>query len=471
LTALGDLFRPPGHPLFLGDKMKKILWFLIGFSLVAFPARFVYAYSYNQSCYLDRLMQEYYFSTQSTTHHFVGHYSSSADLSSAVMAACGLWSTFAFNVSCGDGASGCYYVNNSDTAWWGSWDTAYTGDPFPSSDSDDDGIPDECDFYPNDFSKLNTYTVDWVTVEESTGTEVAWGVQTPYGDGFALGDTSVDGSTPGYKDILYYQTDGNWYELPADCSSGSRAIDGTRDLNDKQVVEYTWTGDEYEDTPGPGTDGAPVEGTDYSQPTGSETDSESLQVIAQNTAAGVGAQNLMNENIVAGNSELNKLKINSEIHTKQGEELKGYLQDLNTAAGTLDTSVQAVETAIDENMDVPQADIDSALAEPSQSTTAYNDALLIFDEDPTLDDAPLEYQEKIDIPTYFYDLIDNNPISDIITDTRIETSGAQSYLSFDYNGQTIKLDLGGYETQLGLFGNILLGIFTLAGFLLVFRGF
>jgi len=450
--------------------MKKLMWFLIGFCLVVFPMHFAYAetcgdWSFDPSSY-------------GGGDTYVGTYPTSSEAEWAVSSAGGCPGESTSNVtwvsvggvpvvkyiektSCGSSISA-----DDANIWYALVQTGCTSELL---DSDDDGIPDECDFYPDDSVKLNTYTVDWVTIEESTDTEVAWGVQTPYGDGFTLGDDTVDGSTPGYKDQLYYQTDGNWYELPADCASYS--IAGSRDLDDKQVVDYEWTGDEYEDTPGPGTDGAPVEGTDYSEPTGSETDSEALQVIAQNTAAGVGAQNLLNENIVAGNSELNKLKINSEIQIKQGEELKDYLSDLNTAVGTLDTSVQAVETAINENMDVPQADIDSGLAEPSQSTTAYNDALLVFDEEPTLeDDAPIEYQEKTDLPTFFTALIDNNPIKDIITDTRIEATGAQSYLDWVYNGQTIKLDLGGYETQLGLFGNILLGIFTLAGFLLVFRG-
>jgi flagellin-like hook-associated protein FlgL len=455
--------------------MKKLMWFLIGFSLVAFPARFVFADYYPSSDFLTQADQ--YFDSKRSQGYQINYVGFFIDATAAL-------TYFQANHS-----GTRYSANNigsmtpnpcvmwkddttTDVIYYGT----YTYDSIPTSwsyspDVDDDGIPDECDFYPDDSGKLNTYTVDWVTVEESTGTEVAWGVQTPYSDGFTLGDTSVDGSTPGYKDILYYQTDGNWYELPADCSSGSRAIDGTRDLNDKQVVEYTWTGDEYEDTPGPGTDGAPVEGTDYSEPTGTETDSEALQVIAQNTAAGVGAQNLLNENIVAGNSELNKLKINSEIHTKQGEELKGYLQDLNTAAGTLDTSVQALETAIDENMDVPQADIDQSVTNAGDIDTEYGTAQTSITGDATLaDDAPLDYQEKTNIATKMADYITSNPISDIIENSGLTISGASPTAIWNYNGQSMVLTVAGFDTALEAFGQILLGIFTLAGMLLIFRG-
>jgi flagellin-like hook-associated protein FlgL len=462
--------------------MKKIMWFLIGFSLIAFPLHYAYAGDCPSPHPGD--LQAIFDHMQATAG------SVCTDMAPTVAdsydEANNIYNAYVNSTSCNINAL-AYIRNGSVTGpsgytiaarGWGGWDNvvfaAYYPDGCPppyNPDADDDGIPDECDFYPDDSGKLNTYTVDWVTVEESTGTEVAWGVQTPYGDGFTLGDTSVDGSTPGHKDILYYQTDGNWYELPADCSSGSRAIDGTRDLNDKQVVEYTWTGDEYEETPGPGTDGAPVEGTDYSEPTGSETDSESLQVIAQNTAAGVGAQNLMNENIVAGNTELNKLKVNSEIQTKQGEELKGYLQDLNTAAGTLDTSVQALETAIDENMDVPQADVDQSVTNAGDVDTEYGTAQTTITGDATLaDDAPLDYQEKTNIATKMADYITSNPISDIIENSGLTISGASPTATWNYNGQSMVLTVAGFDTALEAFGQILLGIFTLAGMLLIFRG-
>jgi hypothetical protein len=455
--------------------MKKIMWFLIGFSLVAFLMRLVYATE--TSCPIPSgLDPDGYQPASWTSGVYVGTYPDNDSAIAAVRAAVGCPSAgvTAFEY---EGFLG-YQIqeqNSTCTAQVSYGERYYAfiqvGCVLQIPDADDDGYPDECDFYPDDSGKLNTYTVDWVTVEESTGTEVAWGVQTPYGDGFTLGDTSVDGSTPGYKDILYYQTDGNWYELPADCSSGSRAIDGTRDLNDKQVVEYTWTGDEYEETPGPGTDGAPVEGTDYSEPTGTETDSESLQVIAQNTAAGVGAQNLMNENIVAGNTELNKLKVNSEIQTKQGEELKGYLQDLNTAVGTLDTSVQAVETAIDENMDVPQADIDEAESNAGDVDTEYGTAQSTITGDATLaDDAPLDYREKTNIATKMADYITSNPISDIIENSGLTISGSSPTATWNYNGQSMVLTVAGFDTALEAFGQILLGIFTLAGMLLIFRG-
>jgi hypothetical protein len=451
--------------------MKKVMWFLIGFSFVAFPMRFVYAYTYNASCYFALLDQDYYFTVQCVDdQRFVGHYNSAVALRDAVSAATGggIISRY-YSGSCGEADSGAGVWNNATTAWYGTYDTAYTGGPIPSTDSDDDGIPDECDFYPEDSDKLNTYTVDWVTIEESTDTEVAWGVQTPYGDGFTLGDDSVDGSTPGYKDQLYYQTDGNWYDLPADCASYS--IAGSRDLDDKQVVDYTWTGDEYEDTPGPGTDGAPVEGTDYSASTGTETDSESLQLIADNTAAGVGAANLLNENIVAGNSELNQLKINSEVQTMYAEEMNGYLEDLNTAAGTLQTAVEGVQTSIDENMDVPQADIDEAESNAGDVDTEYGTAQSTITGDATLaDDAPLDYQEKTNIATKMADYITSNPISDIIENSGLTISGASPTATWNYNGQSMVLTVAGFDTALEAFGQILLGIFTLAGMLLIFRG-
>jgi hypothetical protein len=439
--------------------MKKLMWFLIGFFLVAFPARFVFSAVVYPLPEFEACLTA--FANYRNPGYEVGFFNS---YPTSWLGGFNL--TYFYYTDCG--SSTRYYC------WIGGQRVAYvlydnyTLEP-PDPDADDDGIPDECDFYPDDSGKLNTYTVDWVTIEESTETEVAWGVQTPYGDGFTLGDTSVDGSTPGYKDQLYYQTDGNWYDLPADCASYS--IAGSRDLDDKQVVDYEWTGDEYEDTPGPGTDGAPVEGTDYSEPTGSETDSEALQVIAQNTAAGVGAQNLLNENIVAGNSELNKLKINSEIQVKQGEELKDYLADLNTAAGTLQTAVEGVQTSIDENMDVPQADIDEAESNAGDVDTEYGTAQSTITGDATLaDDAPLDYQEKTNIATKMAEYITSNPISDIIENSGLTISGASPTATWNYNGQSMVLTVAGFDTALEAFGQILLGIFTLAGMLLIFRG-
>lgn len=211
----------------------------------------------------------------------------------------------------------------------------------PVIDTDDDNIPDECDFYPDDHAKLNTYRVAGRLIEDSTQNVVAETVVTPYNDYFTTGDTSNDGS-PGYTYQMFISSpDSPWYEKPADC--GALTVAGTIGQYDSpSAVPYTWTGEEYEypegpgstgmpeegtdyagagstgpgttgapidgtdyDGPGstgPGTTGAPIDGTDYNAPIGTESDSESLSLIAKNTAAQTDAIKLLNENQAYNNA-------------------------------------------------------------------------------------------------------------------------------------------------------------------------
>jgi len=86
-----------------------------------------------------------------------------------------------------------------------------------------------------------------------------------------------------------------------------------------------------------------------------------------------------------------------------------------------------------------------------------------------MEDAPQEYQDQIDVDSWFTSLFANNPISHIIESNQVQASGSPS-ASFQAYGQNIELTMAPYSDGLTMFGNILIMITTFAGFLMVIRG-
>jgi hypothetical protein len=324
---------------------------------------------------------------------------------------------------------------------------------------------------------------------------VSRGVRTNYDDGFILGEYIPEGS-PGYTDIVYIG--GDWYELPADCKSsgGGLTIDQEYDVSEfPSVHPYVWTGDEYDTTPGPGSTGEPSP----TVPTGSETDSEATQIIAQNTAKLIESQNLMNQNLVATNENIQKMRINSEIMQAQGSNIKNSVDSIDSGIGNLETGIQGladgltnIETGIGDletmietggltESDVTDAvsgagDINTGLSETVDSMidsipTSYDDLAsdpLLSDEN--IDDKflPWSQQKFNDFMNY---AIENNPVYSMINiEDMIDIGAGTPCLHANILGSTIDMCFDPYYSVMQTFGSLLVGIASLTGILHVVRG-
>jgi hypothetical protein len=148
------------------------------------------------------------------------------------------------------------------------------------------------------------------------------------------------------------------------------------------------------------------------------------------------------------------------------------IKDLLDDGGGGDVDLSNIEDMLGDISNPDTSNVSSAVGTVGSVDQAYQDAQNGISSDVTLDqDAPEGYQEKRDISAVITDYISNNPLADIIENSGVQISGATPTADFDYNGHMISLSVSGFDAQLEAFGQILLGITTLAGMLLIFRGF
>lgn len=482
--------------------MKKILWFLLGFSLVAFPMRFVYADELHPDAAWISSLQVNFETHTGRTYFYMGTYESGIEAEQAVdskwfsMPDCSPYSG-------GSAAMDQYYRVIDGKACYIKFRSIsydcdscvyavdFIGTP-PTSwlniDSDEDGIPDECDFYPDDSTKLNTFQIVGELKEDSSGDVLARNVLTPYGDYFTLGDSTHEGDA-GYTSTVYLG--GDWYEQPDDCSlTVTSSIDSSEV---PQVIPYTWTGDEYDTAPGPGSDGMPVEDTDYESPDGTETDSELLEQISKNTASSVNSIQVMNENISTMDGNLQKIKINSEVLVSDNNTIKGYLDEINqgisesgpgfgetdsTNLASVDSNLSSIDTTLDDLTDETNWDTTGLTEDTTDYTTAISDAEAVFSDTGDITDLPTNTDMDIGTESFNDGLFDlESIITDAITGTAIDSmlstdnfdfTGSGSF-SWDYKGTPVVFTVTPYQSALNAWGSVILGIAAVCSVLIVFR--
>jgi hypothetical protein len=389
-------------------------------------------------------------------------------------------------------------------------------DPPGPPDADGDGLPDSCDFYPSD---PNPYDVRQLSYQESGGVRVRVCYETDRGDVYCLGnphdDSLVDNVTIG----------SDWIHASEICSTGDETYGGSASDGETDIAPDSWTDDDG--TPsGVGMDDQMQDGVEADG-----TDPADLQKIIDNTAATADNVSRLSDYLKDQNSDLHlanyySAKMVDSLGNVDGDldSVKDYLISVNTGLGNLDTDFGTMDSSltnmegsldnvdgdlddvkgslsnIDGDLDdikdllddggggdVDLSNIEDMLGDISNPDTsnvssavgtvgsvdqAYQDAQNGISSDVTLDqDAPEGYQEKRDISAVITDYISNNPLADIIENSGVQISGATPTADFDYNGHMISLSVSGFDAQLEAFGQILLGITTLAGMLLIFRGF
>jgi hypothetical protein len=428
--------------------MKKIMWFLIGFSLVAFPMRLVYATE--TSCPIPSgLDPDGYQPATWTSGVYVGTYPDNDSAIAAVRAAVGCPSAgvtyFEYNGFFG------YQIqeqNSTCTAQVSYGERYYAfiqyGCVLQIPDADDDGIPDDCDFYPEDPEKNNDYKLLHGTREDSSGILVSKYVKTSYGDFFRLG-AEVPANTPGYTDELYISSSYETY--PSDCIYD---ISGSSESDFTDPVVYP--GGTPDGTPG-GT-GIDPPMTDGESATGTETESEANTKIIDNTGA------------TADNTAA----------------LGEYLKDMNKALQTMDKNIAIQGEAIGEGMD----GIQSGLAEISEKMgDGSGDGEAAWDgidggsgwDDPALtqitEGETGDYQShgNLEDEGFISDFLLNNPIKQALDNSGFSLLNPVCQMSFDLGPLgSHTLSICEWDTEITMMGNLFFGITCLMSVMIVARG-
>ena len=416
--------------------MRKILYFLMGISLSMFIL-LSYAHAEVKCSDVESAITDFWTNFFSSPNHCdtvsVNIAGSVSEAQSYMISTYGGLGSIR-NVTI-DGTSYGYYsvVNNGDpdVYTYTAGCCAIVPGGCALDDTDGDDIPDDQDLYPNDPEPFNVKLISYQTDDgTSTGTHVRECYQTDKGDVYCIGADYDENKS----NILVYN--GTW--IPYEDANSDTTTSGTiSDSTEGASIEQpTYTTDVSTGDVDADTDSSLKSGTSS---TGSETDNEALQGIMDNTAA------------AADNTK------------RQGE----YLKALNAAIENMDRNI-ALKISDDES----NRDIDGQQAQAAQSefdntnvSEYYNDTNF----NGTLTQGT-DYQPASDLEneSWLTGFISNNPLKTALDSSGFEMINETSKMEFTIEGLgTHSFDLGPFESQFILAGNILLAITSLSALILI----
>lgn len=419
--------------------MKQLLFFLMGFSLIVFPVNYVYALECaNTPVSLDPALQTWIDNLPNTyfdTIDFKGFYDYETDWDNR-------WTIVPYlNAAYTDNHSETEYA----TAWVASRYRAINGhmyyaiflkDGCPANvvlDTDNDGLPDSCDYYPDD---PTPYSVRLLSYQEDSVGVVRQCYQTDRKDLYCIGE-DYNSTLP---DVI---TVGSAWQLSSDICTGetigeqSAPNEGETEIGTSEYNSSTQSGQ-----PSDANDSSMGSGESSD---GTETNAE--QKIIDNTA-------MTADNVARVGDYLNEINasLKNLDYTVSVDFANRVAQEEIGSGGTEEEVATGSASA---------GNVDSEYSE-AQTQINTNNSLLL--------DAPLDYQEKTDIVSRLNDYIDDNPVTDLLNDSGVQISGAVSSVSYQYNGQSISLSVDKFDDEMEAFGAILVGIATLSGIVGLFRG-
>lgn len=318
-------------------------------------------------------------------------------------------------------------------------------------DTDDDGIPDELDPYPNSSDPFDFKVVQY---GENTSGEKVWTlIRCSDGQYFEYGDREdVDGYV--YTTIGSQTYDSDQLNTLFG-EGGSYAGLQVNPSNQIQTVEYLGS-DPLTELP------------EYSSGVDSQsgTDSGKLQDIVSNTKNTVDNQEISNGWLSTISKGIQDL-IQAVGFTSGGG---GTISGDVTVDGV--PSAEEIAEAIgDEDATSPGYGLDDIYNGSSGSDAAYSDAQTAFQTETTLNDIPEDYREKTDLPTEFNNKLSDERITgirDYIEGHSVSSSGSCSF-DWVFKGHTITFSICNFASVLSVFGTLILSITTLNAMIIVFK--
>lgn len=372
-----------------------------------------------------------------------------------------------YSVVCTTDAGYCY-----DTDLDGDGDPWCTDpdDNDPTStetDIDGDGIENEEDLFPEsdaDFvwrEEIYIYEdgviigVWYRAIDAETGEETWW----YEGDEYDPADTKASiGEHGAWQDSSSYETiygDGGTGTIGGD----SGFVESYEDVGDSLIEAGEYSEGETL------TSGSASDGT--------ETDSELLQKIVNNTSYTTTNQQVLSDGIT---DLINKTEsTNRYLDAIQENQLSSSQIKSAIAAGVEEGMEGVWEGQIDEQDEYYENEA-SGLTEVSADYTdledAYDTAIATITDDVTSEEIPDEYETEIDLETELEAIEDDSGIatavSDLLEGSAVTTTGDCSF-SYDYNGHTIYFTMCSFASFLTTFGVLMQSIVGIHCLLIIFR--
>ncbi len=480
--------------------MKQLLYFLIGFSVILFPVKYLYSYPAGQSdCYPAAGNLEYQVSIPTGNNYesitsLTGVTSGSvimdgiASSSAAALARAQAWLTGLVGYGSGfttltmndtraglvDLAYGTGWRSSvasiSHVSFWyrvvGPYSVLfpfYNTPPLPEavicppSDSDGDGIPDDCDIYPDDPTPYKIRTYSYQTSENTFGgTKTYQWIHTDRGQTYELGTKDSTKS-----DFLTYSSP--WEDPPTTCSGINTNPENTEPIPENNpFTTDAPTGEPSEtDTDPAFQPGEVSDGTETGDPLLRDIKTNTGKIATNTDRLGDYMKELTKA--VQG-MDRNTAKIASGgTGTGTGTGIGPGDQAIVDALGSGNAAIGDMIGARDQaNNEQAQGD-KSAFEGLNDDGHEYDGTLEEgVDYDPA---SPLEEE------TWLSDFINDNPIKEWIDNSGFDTTGGVCSLSFVHPRYgSLSFSLCQFESTFIAAGNILVGLCSLYGLILIIKG-
>lgn len=494
--------------------MKQVFYFLIGFSLVAFPLR-LFAANLDGTCAYN-YWKSVYPGYNLTVKFFL--YSEASAFSTAYNSA---WASVnpggtivqaPIPPSCGVVS----FVNRE-----GHTNVAQnikiitirlnSGDTFSPVvfDSDSDGIPDDCDIYPDDPTPYKVRTYSYQTVDNLyAGTKSYQWIHTDRGDSYDLGD-SVSGKTT----FLTYSSP--WEDPPTSCGGINKEPENTEPVAvDNPFTTDAPTGEPSETNSDPafqpgevanGTETGDLLMRDIKTNTGktaTNTDkmgdymkelTKAVQGMDRNIAqlpgliTGTKTDISPGDQLIGGKLDSGFGGLGDKIDSDFGGLEDKIDSGFGGLGGKLDSGFGGLEGKLDigfgglgdkigdgfgdlkDHIDTRDSDNDDQAKTDKQNFQNQDDQHVY---DGTLEEG-VDYEEAkpLEEESWLSDFIEDNPIKDWIDESGFSTSGGTCSLSFVHPRYgTLSFSLCRFDSEFTAAGNILIGLCGLYGLMLIIKG-
>jgi hypothetical protein len=358
-------------------------------------------------------------------------------------------------------------------------DTTYHYIPYSNCAEHQDGncnlAADNLDLYPDDDEDYQ-YTVKEKIRDKDTGEVVYTLVETDRGDTFEFGDRPSDltnyntwlSFNPDWKDSeeLYNEDWMGTNDIPIPGATPSPV--GGSDIDDGIKDYVDGTPDPVADGGGPGWNG------DSENPTTGDGDSDLLGKIVKNTKATDDNIQNLGKYLKSINETLGRMDKKDDL------KIAGTIgEGTDTGTGSTGSGVIGgtgtsgdVQTGVEGALETSEEDQTGAVTASGNVDSEFGEAQSTIKGDASLeDDAPLDYKEKTDIVTKLDEIIGNNPVSDILSNSGVEITGSNSTIAFQWKGYDISYSMSKWSSQLQTFGTMLMAMTALSGMVMIFRGF
>jgi len=323
-------------------------------------------------------------------------------------------------------------------------------------DTDEDGIDDELDPFPDSDAEFTYIKVgEWIDDQGNITAEFFKCIDSETGEVtfVTIGDHDVDDTFYAIVVGEPWQDSGDYIDMvggedPADVNPHDDISEIDNSLGE-DISENAFDDIDHGDDFAQGDDS-----------TGNTTDTEHLADIVDNTKVIADNQNTQGEILEEISDKLSAIgKI--EYHQQTNPQITVEVEsESGPTAEEIADAITGDGTGLGLSPDVSGLDTAQGNAEDAFDTT--NDLSV---------DAPTEYQQKTDISDKI-DEIENNTtvqsIKNIFTDSELDITSSPC-LNYDYNGNNIAFCVDKWDTELTAWGVIMLSLVSLHSLLIVFR--